>query len=85
VGLFDDPEPDVDELSTYEAALALQNGLLTYATGGAFLDSRYSDLRRRLMADPITKTAVPPFVRTCHTNGTVLGAREAMVHVCGAS
>ena len=34
-----EPEPDLDELTLYEAAMALQNGLLAHATGGSIADA----------------------------------------------
>jgi len=60
-----DPEPDLDELDLYEAALDLQNGLLAHATGGSIRNADYQKLRRRLMNDGRSKVLVPTFVRTC--------------------
>jgi hypothetical protein len=60
-----EPEPDLDQLSLYEAALALQNGLLAHATDGTITNNDYKKLRRRLMTDHRSTDAVPTFVRTC--------------------
>ncbi len=61
----EDAEPDLDELTLYEAALALQNGLLAHATDGSIVNGDYQKLRRRLMNDRRSKDRVPTFVRTC--------------------
>lgn len=60
-----EPEPDLDELTLYEAALALQNGLLAHATDGSIRGLDYRKLRTRLMSDARSKNLVPAFVRTC--------------------
>ncbi len=66
VGIFDaEPEPDLDDLTLYEAALALQNTLLARATGGSISDNDYQKLRKRLMSDRRSKDVVPTFVKTC--------------------
>jgi hypothetical protein len=61
----DESEPDLDQLSLYEAALALQNGLLAHATDGSIRNDDYKKLRQRLMTDHRSKSTVPVFVRTC--------------------
>lgn len=65
----EETEPDLDELTLYEAALALQNGLLAHATDGSIRDADYKRLRRRLMTDRRSKDLVPSFVRTCRDTG----------------
>jgi hypothetical protein len=61
-------EPDLDQLTLYEAALALQNGLLAHATDGSITNEDYKKLRRRLMTDQRSMGAIPTFVRTCRDN-----------------
>src|SRR4051812_16079536 len=58
-------EPDLDDLSLYDAALALRRGLLAHATDSYFGDSDYRKLRRRLMNDGRSRSHVPAFVQTC--------------------
>jgi hypothetical protein len=74
---LDEPEPDLDELTLYEAAQALQNGLLAQATGGFIGDDEYRRLRRRLMNDRRSKALVPAFVRTCRDPGQFWGYIKA--------
>ncbi|GIU94139.1 MAG: hypothetical protein KatS3mg012_0596 [Gaiellaceae bacterium] len=79
----DEPEPDLDELTLYEAAEALQNGLLAHATGGSITPYDYGKLRRRLMNDSRSKELVPTFVRTCRDPAQFWGyikARWAHYH-----
>lgn len=59
------PKPDLDKLTLYEAALAMQNGLLAHATDGSIPNGDYQKLRRRLMNDRRSRDLVPAFVRTC--------------------
>jgi hypothetical protein len=43
--------------------IALQDGLIAYATGKAFEDTEYQDLRRQLLANVGLKGRLPPFIR----------------------
>src|ERR1700730_17296824 len=43
--------------------IALQDGLIAYATGKGFKDAEYQDLRRELLATVGLKGRLPPFIR----------------------
>src|SRR5260370_15231463 len=46
-----------------QKAIALQDGLIAYATGQQFEDTEYQDLRRDLLANVELKEKLPQFVR----------------------
>jgi Abortive infection C-terminus len=46
-----------------EKVIALQDGLIAYATGRPFEDREYQDLRRELLANIGLKGRLPPFIR----------------------
>lgn len=52
-----------------ERALALRNGLISAATGGAIDDGVYKVLRTELMANTAVSNLLPKFVRTCSDPG----------------
>jgi hypothetical protein len=60
--VLDSPELPDDPL---ERAIALQQMLTSRATGGAFDQSVYTQLRDEMMRDPTTRSLLPRFVRTC--------------------
>jgi hypothetical protein len=63
VAVFDiDPAANPEGLSLREAAVALENLLVSYATGGDERDADYQALRDRLMVE--TRRDLPEFVRT---------------------
>lgn len=45
----------------------LQDLLVQHATGGGGDESRYGDLRRKVLADSRLLTAAPPFLKTCRS------------------
>lgn len=67
--------PNVQELpddlpsDRLERALALQELLISRATGGDGDAATYSLLRREFMGDPATKDLLPKYVRTCRDPG----------------
>lgn len=73
----DEPEPDLDELSLFEAAQALQNGMLAHATDGSIPTGDYQKLRKRLMTDRRSADHVPTFVKTCRDPGQFWGYIKA--------
>jgi hypothetical protein len=56
-----------------ERALALQELLVSHATGGSATDGDYQELRREFIAQADTAPLVPQFVRTCRTLETFWG------------
>ncbi len=61
--VFDtDPAANIDELPIVDTAVALENLLVSYATGGTERDADYQALRDRLMVDS-TRPKLPEFVR----------------------
>jgi hypothetical protein len=60
-----DPEQDeVDELSTLQVVEAMENILISRATGGSESENRYRALRERLLAD-VPREGIPGLVVTC--------------------
>lgn len=57
--------PDDLPSDRYGRALALQDLLISRATGGDGDAATYSLLRRELMEDPTTKSLLPKYVQTC--------------------
>jgi hypothetical protein len=60
--MFEEDEP---ELTTSEAVDALQNVLISCATGAASDDPQYKTLRQRLLKDPIVGPLLPRYIKTC--------------------
>jgi hypothetical protein len=60
----DHSSSDLGQLSLKEAAMALENLLVSYATGGPERDADYQALRDRLMSDADRRRSLPEFVRT---------------------
>jgi Abortive infection C-terminus len=56
-----------------ERALALQELLVTHATGGSESNDHYALLRREFMEQATTRDLLPRFVRTCRTLETFWG------------
>ena len=56
-----------------ERAIALQEMMVSLATGGSAVDRDYQELRREFMAQPDTAPLLPQFVRTCRTLDTFWG------------
>jgi hypothetical protein len=54
-------------------ALALQELLVSHATGGSANDAEYQELRREFMVRTDTSPFLPQFVRSCRTLGTFWG------------
>lgn len=69
MGLFDsEPVTDAESLSLGEAAIALENLLVSHATGTTERDAHYQALRSRLIVEA-SRSNLPEFVRTCRTLG----------------
>jgi hypothetical protein len=53
----------MDRPNLLKKVTALQDGLIDYATGKAFKDTEYKELRRELLANTWSKQRLPKFVR----------------------
>src|SRR5437868_3551038 len=62
-----DEQSELADLTLYEAAETLQNRLVAHATDGTISAKDYSELRRRVLDDPRSKSHVPSFIRTCRS------------------
>lgn len=71
---------DIGDFTLYEAALALQNGLVAHATDGGISEPDYKELRTRLMADPRSRRLMPSYVRV--PEGAITAARTLLETVC---